>query len=84
VPSKFVSEVLKIINEIVSANGYEKFFSNDTLNSEGRKRIEKIAKLTLNKCKQTKPYLAKVRRKPTYNSVMKYFESILKCLEELK
>ena len=81
---RFIDEVLRIINEMKGLEGYRKFFSKDILNSEGRKRIEKIAKLTIDKCKQTKTYLAKVRKDPTYTNVMKYLEKVVECLEELK
>jgi len=84
VSHRFIDEVSKIIDELKGLEGYMKFFSKDVLNSEGRKRIEKIAKLTINKCKQTKPYLTRVRKKPTYANVMKYLEEVVKCLEKLE
>ncbi|OYT51169.1 MAG: hypothetical protein B6U76_11490 [Desulfurococcales archaeon ex4484_217_2] len=81
---RFIDEVLRIINEMRGLEGYRRFFSKDVLNSEGRKRVEKIAKLTIEKCKRTKTYLVKVRKEPTYANVMKYFEEVIRCLEELE
>ncbi len=78
---KFKYEVFEIIDELMSIENYKMFFSNDVLNSEGRKRIEKIAKILAGRCVETKNALYKLRRNPTWNNTLKYIEKVLECIE---
>lgn len=78
---RFVDEVLKILRDLFNPDHYKEYFYDDALSSEGRKRIEKIAKILAGRCNETKYYLSKVRKNPTYENMIKYLISIMKCLE---
>jgi hypothetical protein len=50
---------------------YSMYFSNDVLNSEGRKIFEKFVRAFLEVFPEHKPMIVKVRKEPTLKNVLK-------------
>ena len=69
----YVSRLLAELLENV-----EKYFDkNLTLNSEGRKVLEKVIAILMNNSFECKRLVKKVRKKPTLENVVKLAETIL-------
>jgi len=67
-------------NELLN---YEKYYSNDVLNSEGRKIFEQIARICIICNFPMKSMIGKVRRKPTYENVLKFLSALDDAIRQL-
>lgn len=72
---QFSKDVVHLMKKLLL--GYNKFFHNDVLNSDGRKVLETIAKALLHEYPEYKKIVYKVRRNPDLRNVMKLAELVL-------
>lgn len=67
-------EALTLLEKIIKYR--EEYFTNDCLNSEGRKAIERAFMLVLSVDPVLKTRIIKIRRKPCYDNVFKFYEEL--------
>lgn len=73
--TQFSKDIVYLMRKLLL--GYNKFFHNDVLNSDGRKVFETIAKILLYEHPEYKKIIYKVRRNPDLQNVMKIAELVL-------
>ncbi len=71
----FGPDVVRLARKL--ASGYRLFFSHDALNSEGRKVFEEMARMLVHEHPELKGLVARARRRPTLDNVMKVLERVL-------
>lgn len=72
---KFGPDVKSLMKKLLE--GYVLYFSNDMLNTEGRKIFEEMARMLVNERPELKPMVKRVRRKPKLENVVKLARVIL-------
>lgn len=72
---KFGAYVIALARELASS--YASYFSHDKLNSEGRKVFEEISRALVREHPELKRVVARARRDPSLNNVMRVLERIL-------
>ncbi|MEM1546020.1 MAG: hypothetical protein QXY40_11345 [Candidatus Methanomethylicia archaeon] len=56
---------------------YRGYFSNDVLNSEGRKVFEEMARMLIHEHPEHKPIIQKARRNPSLKNILKIARIVL-------
>jgi len=72
---KIGSDVKSLMKKLIL--GYRLYFSNDVLNSEGRKIFEELARMLVYEHPYYKALIRRVRRNPTLDNVLKVGEIVL-------
>ena len=78
---KLLSTIKPLKRELV--DHYREYFDNDVLNSEGRKVFEQIVRICLLNNLSVKKLVDKVRRKPTYDNVLKFLNILDEMVRQL-
>ncbi len=73
--ARFGPDVIALFRKLLL--GYALYFSNDLLNSEGRKVFEEAARMLVYEHPEMKPAVVRVRRKPTLDNVLRLASRIL-------
>lgn len=73
-------EALDLLAKILEFR--ENYFSNDCLNSEGRKVIEKVFFNLLNLEPALRKRIVKLRRKPCYENIHRFYEELRSIYRE--
>jgi len=73
--SAFGPDVVRLARKL--AEGYRAYFSMDSLNSEGRKLFEEMARMLVEEHPELKQLVTKARRKPTLDNVRKVLDRVL-------
>ncbi len=71
----FGSDVKALLRKLLL--GYRSYFSNDVLNSEGRKIFEETVRMLIYEHPEFKPIIRKTRRNPTIDNVLKVAKLVL-------
>ncbi len=72
---KFGPDVKNLMRKLLE--GYVFYFSNDMLNTEGRKIFEEMARMLIDECPELKPMVKRARRNPKLENIMKLAKIIL-------
>lgn len=72
--TKEFREALALLQKIMEFR--DEYFSNDCLNSEGRKVLERAFMFILNADPVLKKKINRIRRKPCYENISKFYEEL--------
>ncbi|MEM0355957.1 MAG: hypothetical protein QXT88_01745 [Desulfurococcaceae archaeon] len=78
--SREAREAMNLLERLLEFR--EDYFSNDCLNSEGRKVIEKVFLYLLNNEPLLKKRIAKLRKKPCYEDISRFYEGLRRLFRE--
>ena len=71
----FGPDVRSLARKLIA--GYLLYFAHDSLNSDGRKLFEEMARMLVYEHPELKSLVRKARRRPTLDNVMKVVERVL-------
>ncbi len=73
--TRFGPDVIALFRKLLS--GYRLYFSDDLLNSEGRKVFGEAARMLVYEHPELKPAVVRVRRNPTLDNVLRLARRVL-------